>query len=67
MRMDKENSLINILTYNLPGAITRPLFTEYNNRVKEIEDILDWEDSAYKELREYENRYWPWGCSTDMS
>lgn len=34
--MEQSSALINILTYNLPGAITRPLFTEYNNRVKEI-------------------------------
>ena len=47
--------LINILTFNLPGAITRPLFTEYNNRIKEIDKILGWENSAYKELREYES------------
>lgn len=52
--MEQSSALINILTYNLPGSITRPLFTEYNNRVKEIGDILGWEDSAYKDLREYE-------------
>ena len=54
-KMEQSSSLINILTYNLPGAITRPLFTEYNNRVKEIGDILGWENSAYKELCEYES------------
>ena len=54
-KMEQSSALINILTYNLPGAITRPLFTEYNNRVKEIGDILGWEDSAYKELCEYES------------
>lgn len=52
--MSQSSALINILTYNLPGAITRPLFTEYNNRIKEIENILGWENSAYKELRDYE-------------
>ena len=53
--MERTSILINILTFNLPGAITRPLFTEYNNRIKEIDKILGWENSAYKELREYES------------
>lgn len=53
--MPESSTLINILTAKLPGTITRPLFTEYNNRRREIADILAWKDSTYQVLREYES------------
>ena len=40
MSMDKELSLINALTYQLPGSITRPLYLEYKSRMNEIEMIV---------------------------
>ena len=52
--MKQSTSLINILTYKLPGAVTRPLFTEYNNRLRETAKIWSWENSSYRILQEYE-------------
>ena len=51
--MDKETSLINALTYQLPGSITRPLYMEYKSRMEEIERIWKTGNAAYIELREY--------------
>jgi len=53
MSMDKELSLINALTYQLPGSITRPLYMEYKSRMEEIERIWKTGNTAYIELREY--------------
>ena len=52
--MEQNDSLLKILTYKLPGAVTRPLFTEYNNRLRDISNIWSWEKSAYRDLKEYE-------------
>ena len=51
--MDKKTSLINALTYQLPGSITRPLYMEYKSRMEEIERIWKTGNAAYIELREY--------------
>ena len=52
--MEQTAPLINILTYHLPGTITRPMFMEYNNRLREIGNILAWEKSAYRILQNYQ-------------
>jgi len=52
--MEQSTSLIKILTYKLPGAITIPLFTEYNNRLREIAQIWSRENSSYRVLKEHE-------------
>lgn len=52
--MEQTDTLLKILTYKLPGAVTRPLFNEYNNRLRDISNIWSWEKSAYRELKDYE-------------
>lgn len=52
--MEQTASLLNILTYKLPGIVTRPLFMEYNNRLREINNILAWEESSYRVLGDYQ-------------
>ena len=52
--MEQNDSLLKILTYKLPGVVTRPLFTEYNNRLRDIAKIWSWEKSKYRVLQEYE-------------
>ena len=52
--MEQTASLLNILTYKLPGIVTRPLFIEYNNRLREIDNILAWEESCYRALVDYQ-------------
>ncbi len=54
MASDQKTPLINILTYKLPVAVTKPLFAEYNNRLREIANIWSWKKSAYLVLKEYE-------------
>ena len=52
--MEQTASLLNILTYKLPGIVTLPLFMEYNNRLREINNILAWEESSYRVLGDYQ-------------
>ncbi len=51
--MEQTESLIDILTYKLSGTIKTPLLTEYNNRLREIGNILSWEKSNYRVLLDY--------------
>ena len=51
--MEQADSLINILTDRLSGTIKTPLLTEYNNRLREIGNILSWEESNYRVLLDY--------------
>ena len=53
--MEQNESLLKILTYKLPGAVTRPLFAEYNNRLNEIANIWSYEKSAYRVLQDYKS------------
>lgn len=53
--MEQSISLINVLTYKLPGAITIPLYAEYNNRLREIFQLWSWENSSYRVLQEHES------------
>ena len=35
----EQLSIINILTYRLPGNVTRPIYLEYNSRRRELDRI----------------------------
>jgi hypothetical protein len=52
--MERPTSLINLLTYELSGSITRPLYLEYNSRKKEIARIWAKPNNRYQFLQEYE-------------
>ncbi len=46
-------ALINILTYGLPGNVTRPIYLEYNSRRREIDRIWANPDNHYEMLHEF--------------
>lgn len=37
--MEQQSPIINILTYGLPGNVTRPIYLEYNSRRRELDRI----------------------------
>lgn len=51
--MTEITSIINILTYSLPGNVTRPIYQEYNSRRKEIDRIWADPKNKYKMLQDY--------------
>lgn len=51
--MDNRNSIINILTFGLPGNVTRPIYMEYNSRRRELDRIWANPENHYQMLQEY--------------
>lgn len=51
--MEQQVPIINILTYGLPGNVTRPIYLEYNNRRRELERIWANPENNYRELQDY--------------
>ena len=49
--MNNGIPLINILTYGLPGTVTRPLYLEYNSRRKELDRIWAKGNNRYQILQ----------------
>ena len=38
--MEQNDSLLKILTYKLPGAVTRPLFTERSSHILRFQKLM---------------------------
>ena len=53
--MEEQTSLLDKLTYKLPGLVTRPIYLEYKTRKKEIERIWTKPSNNYQMLQEYES------------
>ena len=51
--MAENSSIINILTFGLPGDVTRPVYLEYNSRRRELGRIWANPENHYKELQDY--------------
>lgn len=49
----EQSSIINILTYGLPGNVTRPIYLEYNSRRRELERIWANPENHYQMLQRY--------------
>ena len=49
--MDNGIPLINIMTFGLPGTVTRPLYLEYNSRRKELDRIWAKGNNRYQILQ----------------
>lgn len=49
----KQSSIINMLTYRLPGNVTRPIYLEYNSRRRELDRIWSNPDNNYQVLQNY--------------
>lgn len=49
----KQPPIINILTYELPGNITRTIYLEYNSRRRELDRIWANPDNNYRVLQDY--------------
>lgn len=49
----EQSSIINILTYRLPGNVTRPIYLEYNSRRRELERIWANPENNYQMLQNY--------------
>lgn len=49
----KQSSIINILTYRLPGNVTRPIYQEYNSRRRELDRIWANPKNNYHMLQNY--------------
>ena len=47
----EQPPIINILTYGLPGNVTRPLYLEYNIRRRELDRIWANPNNHYQELQ----------------
>ena len=48
-----DNSpILNILTKGLPGAVTHPLYLEYNSRKREVDNVMAKYEN-YKILQDY--------------
>lgn len=45
--------IINMLTYRLPGNITRPIYLEYNSRRRELDRIWANPENNYRMLQDY--------------
>lgn len=52
-RMGKISSIINILTFGLPGDVTRPIYLEYNSRRRELDRIWSNSENHYQMLQDY--------------
>lgn len=51
--MAEHIHIINILTFGLPGNVTRPMYLEYNNRRRELDRIWANPENHYRMLQEY--------------
>ena len=51
--MAEHIPIINILTFGLPGNVTRPMYLEYNNRRRELDRIWANPENHYRMLQEY--------------
>ena len=49
----EQSPLINILTFGLPGNVTRPIYLEYNSRRRELDRIWANPENHYQELQGY--------------
>ena len=49
----EQTAIINILTYGLPGNVTRPLYLEYNSRRRELDRIWANPENHYQMLLGY--------------
>lgn len=49
--MQQQTQIINILTYGLPGDVTRPIYLEYNSRRRELDRIWDNPENNYNMLQ----------------
>lgn len=49
----EQLSIINILTYRLPGNVTRPIYLEYNSRRRELDRIWANPENNYHMLQNY--------------
>lgn len=49
----EKSSIINILTYRLPGNVTRPIYLEYNSRRRELDRIWANPENHYQMLQDY--------------
>lgn len=51
--MEQQPPIINILTYGLPGNVTRPIYLEYNSRRRELDRIWANPDNNYRMLQDF--------------
>lgn len=51
--MAEHISIINILTFGLPGNVTRPMYLEYNSRRRELDRIWANPENNYRMLQDY--------------
>lgn len=51
--MNQLPPIINILTYNLPGSVTRAIYLEYNSRRLELDRIWANPENNYRMLQDY--------------
>ncbi|MDD6472688.1 MAG: hypothetical protein PUF62_06605 [Bacteroidales bacterium] len=51
--MAEHIPIINILTFGLPGNVTRPMYLEYNTRRRELDRIWANPENHYRMLQEY--------------
>ncbi len=49
----EQSPIINILTYKLPGNVTRPIYLEYNSRRRELDRIWANPENNYQMLQDY--------------
>ena len=49
----EKSSIINILTYRLPGNVTRPIYLEYNSRIRDLDRIWANPENNYHMLQNY--------------
>ena len=49
----EKSSIINTLTYRLPGNVTRPIYLEYNSRIRELDRIWANPENNYHMLQNY--------------
>lgn len=51
--MSQGTPLLNVLAFSLPGAVTRPMYLEYNSRRKELDRIWSNPNNNYQELHNH--------------
>ena len=49
----EKSSIISTLTYRLPGNVTRPIYLEYNSRIRELDRIWANPENNYHMLQNY--------------
>lgn len=49
----EKSSIINTLTYRLPGNVTRQIYLEYNSRIRELDRIWANPENNYHMLQNY--------------